>query len=294
MCDLAIPFPKGSERYPKYPLPPEVKIGPGGLPEGTLRRPACSARYRVDFAAVGRPGGRRQTRAARASAGRRKAAAARLLGVDARAGAGRAPGLRAGDHHRHRLHRLLPRRLGLHPLGQVARRFPSAPAAVRAPAASSPTCSASPISIRCGSSSCSSASSTRSASRRRTSTSISACGGAARSSTTSARSTARLRRQHHHLRHARRQDGDPRRLAGAQPAVRRGRPAGEDDPGRAQHHPRATRSPSPPSSATRSRAIPWPKRSSTRRWCSKGWCATPASTPPASSSPTSRSMNSCR
>jgi DNA polymerase-3 subunit alpha len=25
MCDLTIPFPKGSERYPKYPLPPEVK-----------------------------------------------------------------------------------------------------------------------------------------------------------------------------------------------------------------------------------------------------------------------------
>ncbi len=25
MCDLKIPFPKGSERYPKYPLPPEVK-----------------------------------------------------------------------------------------------------------------------------------------------------------------------------------------------------------------------------------------------------------------------------
>ncbi|MFM9093110.1 MAG: DNA polymerase III subunit alpha, partial [Verrucomicrobiota bacterium] len=25
MCDLAIPFPKGSERYPRYPLPPEVK-----------------------------------------------------------------------------------------------------------------------------------------------------------------------------------------------------------------------------------------------------------------------------
>ena len=24
MCDLSIPFPKGSERYPKYPLPPEV------------------------------------------------------------------------------------------------------------------------------------------------------------------------------------------------------------------------------------------------------------------------------
>ncbi|AHF93499.1 DNA polymerase III subunit alpha [Opitutaceae bacterium TAV5] len=25
MCDLSIPFPKGSERYPRYPLPPEVK-----------------------------------------------------------------------------------------------------------------------------------------------------------------------------------------------------------------------------------------------------------------------------
>ncbi len=26
MCDLAIPFPKGSERYPRYPLPPEITI----------------------------------------------------------------------------------------------------------------------------------------------------------------------------------------------------------------------------------------------------------------------------
>ncbi len=25
MCDLAIPFPKGSERYPRFPLPPEIK-----------------------------------------------------------------------------------------------------------------------------------------------------------------------------------------------------------------------------------------------------------------------------
>ncbi len=25
MCDLTIPFPKGSERYPRYPLPPEIK-----------------------------------------------------------------------------------------------------------------------------------------------------------------------------------------------------------------------------------------------------------------------------
>ena len=34
MCDLAIPFPKGSERYPKYPLPPEIKTDRAGyLPE---------------------------------------------------------------------------------------------------------------------------------------------------------------------------------------------------------------------------------------------------------------------
>ncbi len=31
MCDLAIPFPKGSERYPKYPLPPEVKTDRAGF-----------------------------------------------------------------------------------------------------------------------------------------------------------------------------------------------------------------------------------------------------------------------
>jgi DNA polymerase-3 subunit alpha len=30
MCDLSIPFPKGSERYPKYPLPPEVKTDRAG------------------------------------------------------------------------------------------------------------------------------------------------------------------------------------------------------------------------------------------------------------------------
>ena len=30
MCDLSIPFPKGSERYPRYPLPPEVKTDRGG------------------------------------------------------------------------------------------------------------------------------------------------------------------------------------------------------------------------------------------------------------------------
>ncbi len=30
MCDLKIPFPKGSERYPRYPLPPEIKIDRAG------------------------------------------------------------------------------------------------------------------------------------------------------------------------------------------------------------------------------------------------------------------------
>ncbi|HEY1763424.1 MAG TPA: DNA polymerase III subunit alpha [Opitutaceae bacterium] len=30
MCDLKIPFPKGSERYPKFPLPPEVKTDRNG------------------------------------------------------------------------------------------------------------------------------------------------------------------------------------------------------------------------------------------------------------------------
>ena len=52
MCDLAIPFPKGSERYPKYPLPAEVmRTAPAYLKrplhrralkaatESTLRRP---------------------------------------------------------------------------------------------------------------------------------------------------------------------------------------------------------------------------------------------------------------
>ena len=50
MCDLTIPFPKGSERYPKYPLPPEVKVDRGGY-----LRDLCIAglhsRYQVDYAA---------------------------------------------------------------------------------------------------------------------------------------------------------------------------------------------------------------------------------------------------
>ncbi len=49
MCDLTIPFPKGSERYPKYPLPPEIKTDRAGY-----LRDLCIAglkkRYGVDYA----------------------------------------------------------------------------------------------------------------------------------------------------------------------------------------------------------------------------------------------------
>ena len=48
MCDLAIPFPKGSERYPKYPLPVEITADRAGylkdLCIAGLRR-----RYQVDY-----------------------------------------------------------------------------------------------------------------------------------------------------------------------------------------------------------------------------------------------------
>ena len=49
MCDLAIPFPKGSERYPKYPLPPEVKTDRTGYLK-ELCITGLKARYGVDYA----------------------------------------------------------------------------------------------------------------------------------------------------------------------------------------------------------------------------------------------------
>ncbi|MBL9215714.1 MAG: DNA polymerase III subunit alpha [Opitutaceae bacterium] len=53
MCDLAIPFPKGSERYPKYPLPPEVKTDrPGYLKELCIA--GLRQRYQVDYGAPDR------------------------------------------------------------------------------------------------------------------------------------------------------------------------------------------------------------------------------------------------
>ncbi len=50
MCDLAIPFPKGSERYPKYPLPVEVGSDRVGFLRG-LCITGLKGRYGVDFSA---------------------------------------------------------------------------------------------------------------------------------------------------------------------------------------------------------------------------------------------------
>ena len=48
MCDLSIPFPKGSERYPKYPLPPEVKTDRAGYLK-ELCVTGLKHRYNVDY-----------------------------------------------------------------------------------------------------------------------------------------------------------------------------------------------------------------------------------------------------
>jgi len=49
MCDLTIPFPKGSERYPKYPIPVEVGTDRAGYLK-TLCIAGLRTRYGVDFA----------------------------------------------------------------------------------------------------------------------------------------------------------------------------------------------------------------------------------------------------
>ncbi len=53
MCDLSIPFPKGSERYPRYPLPPEIKetYSPGGYLH-SLCIAGLKQRYGVEHDAV--------------------------------------------------------------------------------------------------------------------------------------------------------------------------------------------------------------------------------------------------
>ena len=50
MCDLTIPFPKGSERYPKYPLSAEIKTGPVDFLK-SLCIAGLETRYGVDFGA---------------------------------------------------------------------------------------------------------------------------------------------------------------------------------------------------------------------------------------------------
>ncbi len=49
MCELTIPFPKGSERYPKYPLPAEVKTDRAGYLR-LLCIDGLKTRYNVDYA----------------------------------------------------------------------------------------------------------------------------------------------------------------------------------------------------------------------------------------------------
>jgi len=54
MCDLAIPFPKGSERYPRYPLPPEIR-SEGKTPAQYLHSlcvEGLRTRYHVDYAEI--------------------------------------------------------------------------------------------------------------------------------------------------------------------------------------------------------------------------------------------------
>ncbi len=54
MVDLAIPFPKGSERYPRYPLPPAVTTDRAGYLE-QLAWDGLRRRYGVDFEAPRKP-----------------------------------------------------------------------------------------------------------------------------------------------------------------------------------------------------------------------------------------------
>jgi DNA polymerase III subunit alpha len=48
MCDLKIPFPKGSERYPKFPLPPDVRTDRSGYLRQLCIK-GLRTRYAVDF-----------------------------------------------------------------------------------------------------------------------------------------------------------------------------------------------------------------------------------------------------
>ncbi|MGC4072318.1 MAG: PHP domain-containing protein [Nibricoccus sp.] len=80
MCDLAIPFPKGSERYPRYPLPVEIKekLSPAAYLK-QLCIEGLKKRYEVDHDTVAKHEVVAEApRQAHPSPARPKAAAARL------------------------------------------------------------------------------------------------------------------------------------------------------------------------------------------------------------------------
>jgi DNA polymerase-3 subunit alpha len=56
MCDLAIPLPKGSERYPRYALPPEIKTDRAGYLR-QLCLEGLKTRYGLDYASRSGSGG---------------------------------------------------------------------------------------------------------------------------------------------------------------------------------------------------------------------------------------------
>ena len=179
MCDLAIPFPKGSERYPKYPLPPEVKTDRAGYLHD-LCVAGLKHRYHFDPAPV----------ATHPIVAERLA---RLTNLPA----GHKP--QAPDYSGLSLPEELVVRVefelaiitspdssttsswsGISSAGRETTAFRSVPAAAPAPAVSSPTCSQSPTSAPSVSNSCSNVSSTPNVSRHPTLTSTSACAAAAR------------------------------------------------------------------------------------------------------------------
>ena len=130
-------------------LPRQAGEGQGAVPE--IRRPARA---------------HRSTPTSSTSRGRDSRSAARAWKRCARAGRSearprrvrRAPGSRNQDDPADEVLRLLPDRLGLHPLRASSTAFRWVRAAVRPPAAWSATRWRSPISIRCSTACCSSAS----------------------------------------------------------------------------------------------------------------------------------------
>ncbi len=132
MCELAIPFPKGSERYPKYPLPVSRPGPTRPLPARTVHgRPEEALRRRLH----GRPAG-----------GEPRAAPSRSASITSSRSSPR-PGFSTTSSSS-----------GISSTGRSRRESRWGRAAARAPAASSRTCSGSPISIPCASSCSSSAS----------------------------------------------------------------------------------------------------------------------------------------